>query len=321
MRGRVASFFMLIPGPWREPREVTRVLAKAGMSEELSGTNATHPGSFRVEIIEDHQLVGAFAWGRQGRLDEGVLERVGACSRAALVEFRGLLNEHALAVAKLGRALRDAGGAAVRMEASGAASSWESWLERLESGNPFRIYESAVLLVRGDDDVMFTCGMHHFDLPDAQISMPDPREAIAWLDAFCLYQLAEQPTLTSGHTFQPHGDTPRRGLERWPDHRHHSNDGRHNPYGIWRFLEPGTAGIQATKLVPTLIPSLAAILMAAEKSNGCPLTRHQVEEIVAKSVAIAMEPRDALKLERSRGYADIEPELAWEQWQIVRVGS
>ena len=43
-----------------------------------------------------------------------------------------------------------------------------------------------------------------------------------------------------------------------------------------------------------------------------------VEAIVAKSVAVAMSPRDALALEQSRGYADIEPELAWPQWQIVR---
>ena len=27
---------------------------------------------------------------------------------------------------------------------------------------------------------------------------------------------------------------------------------------------------------------------------------------------------DARKLELSRGYADIEPELAWEQWQVVK---
>jgi hypothetical protein len=43
-----------------------------------------------------------------------------------------------------------------------------------------------------------------------------------------------------------------------------------------------------------------------------------VEQVVHNAPAIAMEARDALALERSRGYADIEPELAWEQWQIVR---
>lgn len=31
-----------------------------------------------------------------------------------------------------------------------------------------------------------------------------------------------------------------------------------------------------------------------------------------------MKQRDAQKLERSRGYADLNPELAWAQWQLVR---
>jgi len=31
-----------------------------------------------------------------------------------------------------------------------------------------------------------------------------------------------------------------------------------------------------------------------------------------------VEPCDAQKLERTRGYADLEPELAWEKWQLVR---
>jgi hypothetical protein len=31
-----------------------------------------------------------------------------------------------------------------------------------------------------------------------------------------------------------------------------------------------------------------------------------------------MEPRDAQKLERERGYSDLDPELAWEQWSLVR---
>jgi hypothetical protein len=31
-----------------------------------------------------------------------------------------------------------------------------------------------------------------------------------------------------------------------------------------------------------------------------------------------MSYRDADALERSRGYADIDPAIAWEQWQLVR---
>ena len=49
----------------------------------------------------------------------------------------------------------------------------------------------------------------------------------------------------------------------------------------------------------------------------------EVEAVVGRGTVIAMTPAHAQALERSRGYADIEPadiepELAWEQWQIVR---
>jgi hypothetical protein len=46
-----------------------------------------------------------------------------------------------------------------------------------------------------------------------------------------------------------------------------------------------------------------------------------VETLVEQSPAITMERRDAIALEQSRGYADLEPELAWEQWLIVRATS
>jgi len=214
--------------------------------------------------------------------------------------------------------LRELGGVAVRMEASGAASAWDDWLERIESGVPSQAYAVTVLVVQDDDDLLFTCGMHQFQLPEAQVAFADAREARAWLDAFCEYQLDEQPILLSGHTFRPNAEAARRVLERWPDHRHEPNDGRYNPFGVWRLQEPEDARVAAVKLVPTIMPSLVALLLATERSEGRPLTQHEVEKLVSNSTSIAMEPKDVRALERTRGYADIEPELAWEQWQIVR---
>jgi len=251
-------------------------------------------------------------------LPEDLLARVGACTHAALIECGQRLEEDCARIAKVGRALRDAGGVAVRMEASGAASAWEPWLDRMESGAPFDVYASAVSMVQDDEGLMFTCGMHQFDLPDAQVVMSEAREAIDWLDSFCVYQLAERPALASGHTFAPHDAVVRRAFERWPDHRHHHGDGRHNPFGVWRFREPGVAGLEAGSLIPTIMPPLVAQLLATERSQGRALTQREVADLVSNSAAVAMQPRDVLALERSRGYADIEPELAWEQWQIVR---
>lgn len=314
------SFFMLVPGPWSTVSELVSGLERLGIDAKPSGSGAVAAGEIAVAIVEDHELEQAFACGRQGPLDPELLRRVATCTRAALVEYGGCAHEQMPALAKLGRALRELGGVAIRMEASGAASAWDVWLPRFESGAASQAYGASVLVVQDDDDVLFTCGMHQFQLPEAQAAFSDAAQTLAWLDAFCEYQLDEQPVLLSGHTFRPDAKSEPRVLERWPDHRHHPNDGRHNPYGVWRLQKPGDARIAAVKLVPTIMPSLVALLLATERSEGRPLTQHEVEKLVSNSTSIAMEPKDVRALERTRGYADIESELAWEQWQIVRAG-
>jgi len=314
----VPSLFLLVPGPWQTLGELTQALAVRGVAANADEDDPIQAGQVRARLVEDDDLARAFSWGRCGALDAKLVSRIGRCNRAALVEVGCRLRESAAEVARIGRALRDVGGLAVRMEASGGASAWERWLECLESGTPARIYESAVVLVEGEGGALFSCGMHTFDLPDAELSMPDASEAIAWLDAFCIYQLAESPALASGHTFRPSADAERRVLERWPDHRHDPGDGRYNPFGLWQLRTPDSARLKATKLALTFIPSLSVVLTAAEQAKGSPLEQAEVEQIVAEGSVVAMEHRDTQALERSRGYADIEPELAWEQWQIVR---
>jgi len=50
------------------------------------------------------------------------------------------------------------------------------------------------------------------------------------------------------------------------------------------------------------------------------LRRDEVEQITSKAAVIAMKPRDARGMEPQRGDADLDPELAWEQWQVARAG-
>jgi hypothetical protein len=314
----VPSVFMLIPGPWQSPLELVGALAERGIhASALVDAGSPLAGEFCVDIVEDDALCDDFSMSRSGRLDPELVELVAACTHAALVAFGGCVHEDPAKLVRLGCALRDLGGVAIRMEASGAASSWESWLTAFQSGDLASIYASCVLLV-GDESETFTCGMHQFNLPDAQIAGVDPSEATTWLDMLCLYQLAEDPVLLPGHTFRPDPDAEPRVLERWPDSHHGSDDGRHNPFGQWRIQRAEVARVTAGDLVLVIIPSLVARLTAAEDSKGEKLSQSEVEALTSDAAAIAMEPRDALVLERSRGYADIEPELAWEQWQIVR---
>jgi hypothetical protein len=271
----------------------------------------------RVDVVADELLAAGFQWGPDGATPAAVVNAVGACDHAAVIEVAGRLDERAAEVAFLGRALRDLGGVAVRMEASGAASAWEPWLERMESGAAPAIYAASVIVV-GDDRAMFTCGMHQFDLPDAQIDAVDPADGVAWLGALNLFQLVEQPALASGHTFRPDPSHPRRVLERWPDHRHPDTDGRYNPFGLWRLVGDDAAALGAVDPIPTIVPSLVAMLLAAERDKGAALTEAEVDRLVGDAAAIAMSASDVRALERSRGYADIEPRRAWAQWQLVR---
>lgn len=309
--------YLLVPGPWSDSAGVIEALGRHGIVAVARGDAQLAPSQIAVEVITEDGLAEGFSWGRKGPLPDELTNRIGLCGRAALLEVAHRLDREPALVARIGRALYVEGGLAVRMEGSGAASEWQPWLEQLDSGTPASIYESAVEIVR-DGDTYFTCGMHQFDLPDAQISSDDSASAIDWLDELNVYQLAENPLLGSGHTFRPSTGLASRTLERWPDHRHHPNDGRHNPFGIWRLLPDRDARVQPTKLVPVIMPSLVAMLAAKEKEQGRPLEPSEVAELVANSPCIAMERSDALSLEQSRGYADLEPCLAWEQWQIVR---
>jgi hypothetical protein len=317
MAERIPSFFVLVPGPWVATSEVIGVFEASGIQAVPMG-EPLEAGSVAVDVVADDWLAEGFAHGRSGPLPADILHQVANHCRAALVEVAWRLDDVPERTAAIGRILRDAGGVAVRMEASGCASDFGPWLRGLESGIPSSLYETAIVLVRDDDGIVFTCGMHQFDLPDAEIATADSGKAVKWLDAFSVYQIAESPILGTGHTFCPDEHSAKRKLERWPDHRHHPDDGRYNPFGVWRLLADAEDGFDAVNPVPVMTPSLVVQLLAAERGKGAPLTQSEVERLVDGCPAIAMDLSDVVALERSRGYADLEPRRAWEQWQLVR---
>ncbi len=295
MSDRTPSFFMLVPGPFTEAATITAAAQATGLSSRVRGDQPLQPGDIVVDAIDAGEL--------------------GPC---ALIELGMRLDDDPPRVARLGRALREAGGTQVRMEASGNFIDWETWLGWLESGEPRGLYFAGVILVAAEDGGLFSCGMHHFGLPDAEIKGLAVEDAANWLNLLNVWQLADKPVLGSGHTFQLSEETQTYAMERWPDHRHHPSDGRHNPFGLWRLMPKEACRVQVQEPTPIPIPALAALLAAVERRNGKPLTAEQVGEVAANCTCMAMARKDANHLERSRGYMDIEPELAWEQWQIVR---
>jgi hypothetical protein len=67
------------------------------------------------------------------------------------------------------------------------------------------------------------------------------------------------------------------------------------------------------------IPALVALLCRAEQLKGSALTEEEVLRIRDNGHCVAMKVADAVALDKNRGYNDIEPELAWEGWQEVRL--
>jgi hypothetical protein len=89
-------------------------------------------------------------------------------------------------------------------------------------------------------------------------------------------------------------------------------------------LEVGSYGEIAARPNPhrlaiQYIPALAAILLSTEKKKGSALTQEEVEVIRDRASVMVTLPDAARAVEDQRGYRDIEPSRAWEEWRLLRV--
>ncbi|WLQ16422.1 hypothetical protein O5O45_10875 [Hahella aquimaris] len=75
----------------------------------------------------------------------------------------------------------------------------------------------------------------------------------------------------------------------------------------------------ADDLIPIPIPALVAVLLNKEREKGEPLTEDEVIEIRDSATCQMGTIHQVRALEESRGYSDIDPEKAWEQWQVIRL--
>ena len=128
----------------------------------------------------------------------------------------------------------------------------------------------------------------------------------------------QDPLILSGHTFSPDTETPKRVLRRWPDANYPPGHTCNNPFGTWRLGRSGSKGEPPGELAISFMPALVVLLGAVEEQKGKPLTKKQVEAVVSNACCMTVGHEEARAVERARGYADLDPELAWEQWQLAR---
>ncbi|SDW79787.1 hypothetical protein SAMN05421504_1011535 [Amycolatopsis xylanica] len=71
-------------------------------------------------------------------------------------------------------------------------------------------------------------------------------------------------------------------------------------------------------LVIDFSPPLVAVLLAAERSKGSPLTEEEVLDIRDRATCIRLPRSVAKATAEQRGYPDLDAEQCWEQWRAAR---
>jgi hypothetical protein len=73
------------------------------------------------------------------------------------------------------------------------------------------------------------------------------------------------------------------------------------------------------KTIRTFAPPLLTALLEAEKAKGAPLTEPEVLAIRDRAPVTLFSEAEAAQAEKERGYADIDADNCWHEWQHVRL--
>lgn len=227
-----------VPGPWKDTKDfLSRVVTSTRGDFMFAGMILANPKEkdhVALELYEtDPHMRDAFEHAGQGKLSARILDDIANHVTTAYLHFPLAISGQRQRLKRFTRVLREIGGMAVKIETSGVAHDWNAWEEILDSDNPFDLYRGFVTLV-GDNSFYYSCGMHHFELPEAQVPRAlEIAEAADLLNRFNYYRIVEQPQLNSGHTFSLALDSPSYRLDLRNDQRHEPEHLFHNSYGVW----------------------------------------------------------------------------------------
>jgi hypothetical protein len=227
-----------VPGMWPSPSAFVTDLARQTDRQFLMADNVlveTRTGeTFQVEVhSHEPRLRNAFRAAGGGRLEDELLDRIGAHTILVYCLADAPSVSRAEGVLRAGSALLVAGGIGVKVESAGIAHAAELWHSRTRTCTAHDLYRSFVVHVL-DENAVQSCGMHNLALPDASVvSVDGNAEASDVLDSFLLYQLQEKPTLREGQTFATTRQSRPFCLHHVPGSPYEPDDPFHNPHGIW----------------------------------------------------------------------------------------
>jgi hypothetical protein len=236
-----SEIIICIPGPWSDRKDfLVRVIQLEPPGTYMfAGGILAHPSAKDHVPLEfcppDEHIAEAFEIAGQGKISPETLTRIAAHTGVAYLHFPIDIRDQRERILKYTQVLQRLGGFGVKIESCGTAHEWNRWFELL-SGNPFQVYCSAVVLV-GDKDYYFSCGMHHFGLAECEVPRSLPAgDAAHVMNQFNFWRIIEQPHLESGHTFSADENSPRFRMSLGKDSRHEADDLFHNPHGVWRLV-------------------------------------------------------------------------------------
>ncbi|MFO1523968.1 MAG: DUF4261 domain-containing protein [Kiritimatiellia bacterium] len=210
---KVQETMLCIPGPWKDRTEFVQCVVTHSKGDFMfAGGILANPKAqdhVPLEFCDTYDnMRKAFEIAGQGKLPKEVLDQIGSHKSIVYIRFPLNVIDQKERMLKYTSLLRDLGGFAVKIESTGIAHAWDVWAELVSSENPFDQYRCFVVLI-GDEKQFYSCGMHHFGLPDCQISRVNPAdEAADTMNRFNYYQITEHPELDSGHTFSLTPDSP-----------------------------------------------------------------------------------------------------------------
>ncbi|MGO1406729.1 MAG: hypothetical protein ACTHZ9_11965 [Leucobacter sp.] len=70
-------------------------------------------------------------------------------------------------------------------------------------------------------------------------------------------------------------------------------------------------------LALVFMPPLVDLLRASERAKGTPLSEDEVIQLRDSATCVALQQSAADAMAEQRGYADIDPEHCWSEWQRV----
>jgi uncharacterized protein YegJ (DUF2314 family) len=234
------ELIICIPGPWADRnillRQIItrqppgRFMLVGGMLADLAEKDHV-----AVDFCEaDSRMVDSFRTAGQGSLSESLLGALEQHLSVLYLHFPLDIVAQRERILKFTRLIRELGGIAVKLESSGIAHAWEKWETRL-AGSLFDLYCATTVLV-GDEDDYYSCGMHHFGLPECSIPRTIKIETAAELmNRFNAWRINESPDLVADEVLSIESGSPAFRLSRTPDDRHHEDDLFYNPHGVWRL--------------------------------------------------------------------------------------